>query len=393
MFLPHMQMSVSGKRVGQVDLFFFFFSFFKKRLVVLGPPALTAAASVAGQDIAAHYAHRARLRSTYRVLRDGGFMPLLTFWGESQNSWHDRVFAFARVAVDKVAICAINFNDVASTVYLDLSPLAELCDQTDGSIVFKILDLIDPSSPPRFFAPSEFLGDRQFYTLAPYRSLLLGLFVESVSASTERTLFEQSFQRLLEKMGNRQDVSANFLYRELSNSFASLAQFESFLSRLIRVLKPDSRSPFPEDMRRVLYYVTRDSKNKEALILAYLTKLRDDTTVSPAPVSAAAGTIRDWCRRILEANEIGPIVFITPEMGRFSTVGGIGVMVSELTRSLAELGLDVRVVSPYYNYDKKGTTGYLEKEGIRWQQNITTTAGNEFVECGLHVGEEMGVKL
>ncbi len=86
-------------------------------------------------------------------------------------------------------------------------------------------------------------------------------------------------------------------------------------------------------------------------------------------------------------------MFVTPEMGRFSTVGGIGVMVSELTRSLAELGLDVRVVSPYYNYDKKGTTGYLEKEGVRWQQNITTTAGNEFVECGLHTGEEMGVKL
>lgn len=66
-----------------------------------GAAALSAPAAVAGLDIAAHYAHRARLRSTYRVLRDGGFMPLLTFWGESQNSWHDRVFAFARVAVDK----------------------------------------------------------------------------------------------------------------------------------------------------------------------------------------------------------------------------------------------------------------------------------------------------
>jgi starch synthase len=68
-------------------------------------------------------------------------------------------------------------------------------------------------------------------------------------------------------------------------------------------------------------------------------------------------------------------------------------MVSELTRSLAELGLDVHVISPYYNYNKKGETGYLGKEGIEYSQNITTTAGNEFVECGLHTGEEMGVKL
>ena len=356
-------------------------------------------------DIAAHYAHRARLRSTYRVLRDGGFLPLLTFWGDSEKAWHDRVFAFARFTTDKVAICAINFNDAESTVYIDLSPLSELCDQSDGTIVFKILDLIDPSSPPRFYVPSEFLADRHYFTLPPYRSLLLGLFVETMSPSVERTLFEQSFRRLMDKMVRRQDTSANFLFRELSGSFASLDRFDAALSRLVRVLKPDLRSPFPEDMRRMLYHLTRDSKSKEALILAYLASLKTNG-------SAVLPAVKDWAQRILEANEIGPIVFVTPEMGRFSTVGGIGVMVSELTRSLAELGLDVRVISPYYNFDKKvgclcyslcltfslppspkGTTGYLEKEGITWQQNVMTTAGNEFIECGLHTGEEMGVKL
>ncbi len=303
-------------------------------------------------DIAAHYAHRARLRQTYRVLRDGGFLPLLTFWGDSQKSWHDRVFAFARFTTDKMAICAINFNDAESTVYIDLSPLAELCDQNDGSVVFKILDLIDPSSPPRFFVPSEFLADRHYYTLQPYRSLLLGLFVETMSPSTERALFEQSFRRLQDKLLRRQDASANFLFRELSSSFASLERFDACLSRLVRVLKPDLRSPFPEDMRRLLYHMTRDNKSKEALILAYLASLQTEG-------SAHMPTVKDWSQRILEANEIGPIVFITPEMGRFSTVGGIGVMVSELTRSLAELGLDVRVISPYYNFDKKYVQRYL----------------------------------
>lgn len=37
-------------------------------------------------------------------------------------------------------------------------------------------------------------------------------------------------------------------------------------------------------------------------------------------------------------NRLGPIVFCTPELGRWSTVGGLGVMVDELAIGLADLG-------------------------------------------------------
>lgn len=39
-----------------------------------------------------------------------------------------------------------------------------------------------------------------------------------------------------------------------------------------------------------------------------------------------------------DSNRLGPIVFCTPEIGRWSTVGGLGVMVDELAIGLAELG-------------------------------------------------------
>ena len=347
-----------------------------------------------GKEIAGHYSHRSRLRSTYRVLRDGGFLPLLTFWGE--KSWHDRVFAFARFTADKVAICAINFNDAESVMYVDLSPLEELCDQASSSsstqkgamsgMVFKVLDLIDPSAPAKYFVPSEFLKDHHYIALPPYCSLLWGLFVEAMSPGTERTLYEQSFQRLQNKLAKGEDSSCNMIFRELTSSFASVEKFGTVLERLIRLLSPDRRLLFPEQIRQMLYFLSREDRATEGTILSFIKELAGaDTEVD--------STVKEMAKRIAEANAIGPIVFITPEMGRFSTVGGIGVMVSELTRSLAELGLDVRVISPYYNYDKKGNTGYLEEEGIKWQQNIVTSAGNEFVECGLHVGEEMGVKL
>lgn len=44
-------------------------------------------------QIKGHYEHRALLRKTYRVLREGGMVPLFAFHG---SGWHDRVFAFTR---------------------------------------------------------------------------------------------------------------------------------------------------------------------------------------------------------------------------------------------------------------------------------------------------------
>ena len=39
-----------------------------------------------------------------------------------------------------------------------------------------------------------------------------------------------------------------------------------------------------------------------------------------------------------DGDQLGPIVFCTPELGKWSTVGGLGVMVDELSIGLADLG-------------------------------------------------------
>ena len=71
-------------------------------------------------------------------------------------------------------------------------------------------------------------------------------------------------------------------------------------------------------------------------------------------------------------NKLGPIVFCTPELGRWSTVGGLGVMVDELAYGLSLLGQEVWVISPYYERNRKGETGYLAKDpaGINYMENI-----------------------
>lgn len=69
----------------------------------------------------------------------------------------------------------------------------------------------------------------------------------------------------------------------------------------------------------------------------------------------------DFAKAIMNFNKLGPIVFITPELGRWSTTGGLGIMVDELSIGLAQLGEEVICISPYYERNRKGETGYLEK--------------------------------
>jgi len=98
---------------------------------------------------------------------------------------------------------------------------------------------------------------------------------------------------------------------------------------------------------------------------------------------------------IHSCNSLGPIVFATPELGRWSTVGGLGVMIDELSIGLAALGQDIIVISPYYEKNRKGKTGYLAEDptaNIRFKDNITVEYG-ERVTLGVHEGNERGVRV
>jgi starch synthase len=105
-----------------------------------------------------------------------------------------------------------------------------------------------------------------------------------------------------------------------------------------------------------------------------------------APVRAA--------QSIHDTNKLGPIIFATPELGRWSTVGGLGVMVDELSIGLADLGQEVIVISPYYERNRKGQTGYLANDpaGIRYKDNIHVGIGGGFT-LGVHEGVVKGVRV
>ena len=96
---------------------------------------------------------------------------------------------------------------------------------------------------------------------------------------------------------------------------------------------------------------------------------------------------------VVNSNVLGPICFVTPELGRFSTIGGLGVMVDELTQGLALLGQEVIVISPYYNQNRYGQTDYLSKDPMEIHKirNIEINLDGHY-GFGVYYGEEKGIK-
>lgn len=97
---------------------------------------------------------------------------------------------------------------------------------------------------------------------------------------------------------------------------------------------------------------------------------------------------------IVLGNNLGPIAFVTPELGRWSTVGGLGVMVDELTVCLAKLGQDIICITPYYEKNRKGETGYLSKDpaGFNHIGNIEVQLDQKYI-LGVHYGVVNNVKI
>ena len=148
---------------------------------------------------------------------------------------------------------------------------------------------------------------------------------------------------------------------------------------------------------RVALFLICQSKNIEpALALRELVRL---ATLVPASEAASASdsvaaTVSALSRLIVASNELGGIVFVAPELGKWSTVGGLGVMVDELTVGLAELGAQVAVVSPFYQQDRKGRTDYLKHDGILYSgRTVAVQVGPYHEECGVHTGRVKGVDL
>ena len=96
---------------------------------------------------------------------------------------------------------------------------------------------------------------------------------------------------------------------------------------------------------------------------------------------------------VLNSTKLRSVLFVTPELGKWSTAGGLGVMVDDLANTMAGAGApEIWVCSPYYERNRKGETGYLAKDGIVWKFNIEISLGTHTVTVGVHEGMVSNVR-
>ena len=90
---------------------------------------------------------------------------------------------------------------------------------------------------------------------------------------------------------------------------------------------------------------------------------------------------------LFNSNILGPICFVTPEIGekgKWTIVGGLGIMIYELSQELASLGQEVIIISPYYEQNNKGISNYLSND-THHLKNISINLDEKY-EFGLHYG-------
>lgn len=221
--------------------------------------------------------------------------------------------------------------------------------------------------------------------------------------SEDKYVFNQAFKssiiRTKEKLQNGLNIEAEQISSLLTDCLLHRSSDIAYFSNLVGGLQEKFLDRIHMDLNDLFlknHMLTKDPVLSSRLMAfceriiegANLVSINDiDTKMKiRSPVNAA--------RMVFETNKMGPIVFCTPELGRWSTVGGLGVMVDELALGLVKLGQEVIVISPYYDRNRKGKTGYLAQDpaGFEYIDNIKVKVDSP-ITLGVHEGSVGGCKL
>lgn len=363
-------------------------------------------------QIKGHYTHRALLRGQIEALK-GGSMCILNV----DQHLKEQVFAFARYTEREVVLFIINFADAREghhhangcNVELDLRALWDHLPENyvSSKAAMSFYSVVDGFSDAEHSTEIYTLEELCFRGYGvhtpPLSTAMLRLKPLGTSPELVNEHYAQCLQRLQSaEAGDLKDPRENMAIASLARGAAtSLSAFATSLHKLREGLRNEGCDD--ESVLRIMQLCIQRASQLRFLvayegvpgpkdfdppvaerIVAYLTHLstaaRDESLLAVARALVARTT------------KLGPLVFLTAELGRFSTAGGLGVMVDELTKGLAALGLEVYVISPYYTVNRKNQTGYLG-ENIHWTKNMVVNLGTHEVECGIFEGVENGVNL
>jgi len=356
--------------------------------------------------IRGHYEHRRSIRLFHPAFRHGSLTVL-----EVSLHLKEQVFSFVRCWNDSLIVVAMNmkcdldgdeFREPCE-VELDLKPLLETLKneiyEKNEDNLFSFLDCFTKESYPEMLAFHELLFRKYAVKLKPLGTLVLTPQLSPKTEENEQLHLEQCLARLQLDGVDMKDPRENALAWKLTR--AAVDSLEQFAKTFYEIFSLMASSGMLESTIIHLCSVCL----QRATVPRYEASYTPKNLVPPRGerilsllihLSCTAEDLqfRTVCQKVLKnVSDMGPLVFVAPELGRFSTAGGLGVMVDELTKGLASLGSEVYVISPYYSVNRKGQWKYLEPDGIVWTRNIQVRVGSRDLTVGIYEGIEEGVHL
>lgn len=340
--------------------------------------------------IGEHYEHRRRLRRERPVLRFGQMVMLDAKHSEGT---HPYILAFARFSLSETAVIATNFTDRNVSFYIDLRNLLPMIQKHyPPNIVVLFSDWLIDGDKEYYFL-SELIHEKIPMTLKPFSSLCRGIVICNNDPYAYAVALEKSAIRLNSKVIKGLDCSSAQLCQQLSDTLGTYGSLNDFVMRLTAIVRLYAE-PNKLDIQKILlndFGLSNETKCA-GLCMEYCRRvvdLKSESQRIPGTTAYKAS------KEILAKNKLGSVVFVTPEIGRWSTVGGLGVMVDELTQGLAAIDEDVYLIAVYYDKNRKGESGYLARDpaGFRYVKNVTVKTQEAEHTLGVHVGVVNRVKL
>jgi starch synthase len=339
-----------------------------------------------------------RMRADWALQGDVTYLPV-TY--DSQPM--DTILAIARVdpLTGKCALICTGFYMYNLIFEVEIRKLSIIQNLPEDSIV-EIKPLINVAQKTSYYALSEVRdeGSALFLEVDKFGSVVYEIIpiTPPIPSVRQRTLMEDVFTRLERAMDHNSFtvLAHNYLFNGILKIIEQKEIDQEALMKLIRQL------PQADNLvgifRKALFFATRFTRDETGKTLK---EYNDDPDILPREkmvlnimekaLELKDNFIHSFGVDLVKSNALGPIFFVAPELGPFSKVGGLSTMVWDLAKELVHLGLDIHVISPYYNVSPKGETGYLAKYGIEYRMVIEIYCPAK-VEVGIHYGVVDGVK-
>ena len=293
-----------------------------------------------------HYIKLRKLRLKHESIIYGKMAHLKT--SDEDGNPLQGVFAFARQTTNEIGIFIINFGKEETNFLLDLSSL--FGRNVDSNTIICIKEW-NKEEKGKYYLFEELIHDYFNNTIEGYQSLYFGLSIVDFN--------EENYKKALSNKNNKKV--------KLNNSSNKIDDYQT-LSQLKEILnKKLPQEEFNKWISNLSLFLENNDINLEHYIKKLISKL--ESNESNITLFFSYFTQNEKLFKKFEAfNKLGPICFLTPEIGRWSSMGGLGVMVDELTQGLSTLGQDILIISPYYYQNRNGISNYLLEDPIHFKK-------------------------